>query len=657
MKKPVFIFSIIISVISVYILLYRPALPITNIESSDLAIIGLLAALLLNICADIYSNGKKQSSNKYLIPSDSLVNNRFMGNPDIVYELNKMIKGIEEKKIPHQICLIKNPSAEESYRSFVSVCNNHHLSHYYIDASMSNLNDIMNLTSSEEYSIIYVEGNGLTVNDATRIMNIYTRATIIISVVGDIGPEIMKIIHPTLYIKSSKPKIDDRLKTISEYIKKLNHSSSINIDSLARYTKGYTYLDLYNLMRNALAISRMNGEDSKVSPDDFDKAYMEYCNVDIGISDIENSILSINTAGYAFTTMALNNSSEKTFPLIFDAADISQVDQYFPAEIIDQIKVLLSGYCAEKVFFKTVSKISFTNKQKAIKLMEDLLISHFNLNCNILSDQLKYQLEINTKEAITKLENNIISFMQNNIDLMNTAIDNLNDSEYIDEELVQTIKQSFNPKDIELLNEDILNDINFNPVLSQPVSNSYQSPTLAAPSQSTNTNSTKNKPNTKSESAIETKQKSNLKETVTKKPSEGKDSNSGQNNQTKKNDKKPSATKETSKSKGKKESQDIPDIPDLEDIPMPDDNIPEDMPEDEFLFDNSQQFEIPEPTDMEIPEPPQQEIDLPSSSPIQQEKNEAPNSTTHVHNQKKEIENLLNMANTKKKKQPTEDDY
>ena len=553
-------------------------------------------------------SGESVSSDNYLIDYKKNVNNRFLGNPEIATALSNMLQEMENKNIPHQICIITNKSQEETYRTFIEVCSKFKQNHYYINSSLDNLSEIIKLTDNDPNSIIYIEGDSLTANTISSLMNPYTKATLVISVSSPLPFNLLSNIHPTITIHSSLPLKPQRYKSLSSYLEKLNHSEDIDIDTLSQYTRGYSHLDLYNLLRCALSNARLNGR-QQVIPDDLDYVYLNFNKTNIGISEEAFTAIATRFAGQLTIALALGIPTTETIPVNNDSIVCAYPNSFLKKNEFNKILIMIAGHSAEEIY-DIVSTQSEKEMRIAAENIQKAIISELNL-VPPLSDSVLSQINQKTTAALKNIENQVKNFLSSNQTVVDSIIEEASASECISSQLLCEFKAKIDCKEILPTSIPIDTALEISPIYISPQPQQNQSNTETAQQAEKNKS---NKRRSKTDIAA-------VQEPV------------------------PTPAPKKSSPKKKSETIESPTISDepLEEIPTPQD-------EDAVLFED-QSLDFFDGTDMpeeipaqeiEIPEP---AIDIePESVPVEHPEPSRKHDTVKT-DQKKEIENLLKLAN------------
>jgi cell division protease FtsH len=162
------------------------------------------------------------------------------------------------------------------------------------------------------------------------------------------------------------PNLKDRAALVTYYLKNTKYDSSVDIQRLARLTVGNSPAEIAHMVREATLIAVRNRREL-ISSKDISEAYDR---VELGVknkitfSDKERKVIACHEAGHVVVTYLLVPTKDVFKATIIPRKNfggstwmIKKEESFIPdkEDLLGEIKILLSGYCAEKIKFGVTS--------------------------------------------------------------------------------------------------------------------------------------------------------------------------------------------------------------------------------------------------------------------------------------------------------------
>lgn len=238
-----------------------------------------------------------------------------------------------------------------------------------------------------------------------------------------------------------RPDARSRKSIIKSYLSKIKVDKNIDIDQLVYCTAGCTGADLANIVNEA-AIKAVREGKELVTNDELQEA-MEHilsgsCNHSVALTEIEKCIIATHEAAHTIASIALDTESavNKVSIIPRNNTSLGYTLNYsnnerhvaFKDEMLNQIRILLSGYCGEFVLLNNVSSAANDDIKEATNLIREMIMTYgmstefgptsLENGYNDLSDQMKFCIDKKVIEIIKHCYTETIDFIQANADIL-----------------------------------------------------------------------------------------------------------------------------------------------------------------------------------------------------------------------------------------------
>ncbi|MCX5700011.1 MAG: AAA family ATPase [Candidatus Omnitrophica bacterium] len=180
------------------------------------------------------------------------------------------------------------------------------------------------------------------------------------------------------------PSLEERVKLVQYYLKNVKYDSSVDIKRLARLTVGNSPADIAHLVREATLIAVRN-KNELISSKEISEAYDR---VELGVkhkivfNEKERKMIAFHEAGHVVITYLLVPTKDVFKASIIPRKNfggstwmIKKEESFIPdkEDLLGEIKILLSGYCAEKIKFGLTSTGVGDDLSRANELAEKMV--------------------------------------------------------------------------------------------------------------------------------------------------------------------------------------------------------------------------------------------------------------------------------------------